>query len=246
LEGSHAKRNRAETHLKAIEQRIGEFLEGDPYPVTVEPYPEEGRYLVKLVNPKSLPAQELALLIGDCVHNMRSALDYIVWELAGADPSDRVSMFPIFDDEAKYKSGGARRIKRLPAGPDGPRALIERLQPYKAGKQARSSALWAIEDLDAADKHKLLTVTVPATRGLTVHFSRQVNAAIGINPAATLEHDAVIAVVTIFPSIPDVEVRAEFPPEISLGGSAPKFVIAHLKELLREVDMVTDAFARFF
>jgi len=243
LEGSRAKRDRAEHHLTAIEQRVGEFLGSDPYPVTVDAYPDEGRYLVKFVNPKPVPAQELALLIGDCVHNMRSALDYLVWELSGADPSDRRSMFPIFDKRAKFRDNEARRIGRLPANA---RALVEALQPYHAGPLARSTPLWAIEDLDAADKHRLLAVTVPATQGLTAHFSRSVNTTITTDPAAGLEHDAVMAVVTISPPVPDVEVKAHFAPEVSIGEGMPTFVLPHLRRLLGEVDTITERFAGFF
>jgi hypothetical protein len=99
---------------KAVEQAIGAFLDSEPYPVIIESDPHHGRYVIKLQNPKPLPMKELAVVIGDCVHNLRSTLDYIAWELAGANPNDRDTMFPIYDDPAKFRDHGARRIKNIP------------------------------------------------------------------------------------------------------------------------------------
>jgi hypothetical protein len=253
LDGSRAKRDRAETHLKSLETCLGEFMAANPYTITVEPYPEEGRYLLKLRNPKPFPAQDVALLIGDCVHNLRAALDYIVWELAGAELTDRTSMFPIFDDKDKFRTHGAWRIKGVP---DEPRALIKRMQPYHAGHGARDLALWAIEHLDAADKHKLLTVTLPITDSLNVIFTADppvvLHASLSIpQPLAALKDDTVIAVATLLPPTPHAQVKTEFAPEIAFGydgisGPFPRFVVPNLKVLLGEVDRVIAAFEKFF
>jgi hypothetical protein len=188
-----AKRARAQTHFDAVEQSIRSFLDGEPYPIVIEASPHDGRYVFKLHEPRPLPAQEFALGIGDCIHNLRSALDFIAWELAGADPHDRDTMFPIFDDAQQFRRHGAWRIKNIPAMA---RALIERMQPHKA-PHPRETALWAIEHFDTADKHRLLTLTVPVASSIWVTYagSQRTNVSLVYpTPYATLEHDTIIAV----------------------------------------------------
>jgi hypothetical protein len=77
LYGVIEKRNRAAYHLKTIERTITEFLNGNTFLVETKGEPERGIYHAHLVGPPKLPARELAVMIGDCVHNMRSVLDYI-------------------------------------------------------------------------------------------------------------------------------------------------------------------------
>lgn len=218
LDGSRAKRDRAHHHLEAIEQRIGEFLSSNPYPIAIEAHPKEGQYVMRLREPKPFPVHELAVMIGDCVHNMRAALDFITWELAGARPSDRRTMFPIFETPEQFRKNGTWRIKDIP---DEARALIESVQPYHAQKP-RLTSLYAIDHFDAADKHRLLTVA--------------------LFPHVSLVHDAVIAVFTIAPPVPDMNVQINFSPQIAFGEGialAPKmFVIPNLKAMLQEVDII--------
>lgn len=248
LEGSKAKRNRAEAHLKALERLINDFLDGNPYPLVVDPYPEQGRYLVKIMEPKPLPARDIALIIGDCVHNMRCALDYIAWEFAGADSADRDTMFPLFADREKYKGHGMRRIKKLP---ESARTLIERMQPYNAAADPKQTALWAIDHLDAADKHKLLTVTVPITGKLLVRFRdgvKGVKARVEIHDPSFLEHDTVIAKVTLSPPTPQMKLELQFTPQIAFGDDGEigrgRFVIPNLERMLRDVDKAIAGFTR--
>ena len=240
LEGVTAKRARAQSHADAVEHAIRAFLDTEPYPVVVEPHAEDGRYLFKLHDPQPLPWVEFALGIGDCIHNLRSALDFIAWELAGADPSDRKTMFPIFDDCNKFRDNGARHIQSVSGVP---RTLIEGEQPYHA-PHPQETLLWAIEHLDAADKHRLLTVTVPVTRSLsgshhrTGPIYRKIDFSMTFpDPALRFEHDAVVAVYTITPPTLDVEVEAEFTPQIAFGDiPGPMYVIHFVRELIGEVD----------
>ena len=113
LSGVRAKRDRAEHHLNLIEQRIQAFVNSDPYTVSVEGHPERGFYQARLVHPKEFPSTELSLMVGDCIHNMRSALDYVAWELASGDISDKTTMFPICVDRDTFDKHGRRRIGKV-------------------------------------------------------------------------------------------------------------------------------------
>ena len=103
------------------------------------------------------------LLVGDTIHNLRSALDHIVCQLAilnGNDISccDR-TYFPICickPDFAKFRKMAEHLLS--------PEAFtfIEELQPYKTADATREdpshSSLWIIHKLNVIDKHRILVV----------------------------------------------------------------------------------------
>jgi len=95
-------------------------------------------FVVRLVQPPNPPYEAWAVILGDAVHNLRSSLEYMAWELAGADPTDTETMFPIFDTEAGWNARASRRMKRL--APD-VRALIQSMQPYYVGQPSGVSTM---------------------------------------------------------------------------------------------------------
>lgn len=119
-----------------------------------------------------LPAvdQEWGLLAGEIMFNLRSALDHLVWQLhvrhyAGRPIPEAVelaSQFPIFDDWAKFRSRGQRRIKVL-ARRD--QRAIRHLQPYIARNdkwQWVRPDLSALNNLHNVDKHRQLHLVTAA------------------------------------------------------------------------------------
>ncbi len=110
---------------------------------------------------------DLALIAGDAMHNLRSALDHLVGALVrlnnGTITSD--NEFPIWDKEPtgkkltktlrKEKLGGIRADHRL---------AIERLLPYKDLALPRSKLLLALHRFDVVDKHKFIHPSATAAR----------------------------------------------------------------------------------
>lgn len=257
LYGVMEKRNRAEHHLVAIEQCITDFFNSDPYPVITDSHSEDGIYHARLVHPKRLPARQLALMIGDCVHNMRSALDYIAWELAGADPGDMETMFPIYDTKPGFDKLGRRRIKRLP---DKAKTLVEWLQPFDTGHGGSQLALAAINKIDAADKHKLLSLTLATTEEVTCDWGvagrmpgrlkRGHTGTLRLYTEKPFKHNAVIATYFVSPPIPHMEVNFKFTHQVQFaeiqGFPRNTFVIHNLKVMLQSVDAAIKRFKPLF
>jgi hypothetical protein len=256
LYGVLEKRNWAERHLKLIEQFIGEFFDSDPYSIMTDRDPENGVYHARLVYPKQLPARPLSLMIGDCIHNMRSALDYMAWELAGADIANMETMFPIFDTEAGFKTRGLKRIKRLPKNAQ---TAIERLQPYNTSYGGDLLALSAINKIDATDKHKVLTVAIAIADHVVCHHGvpehmrtgRRTTAELQIFSNARLIHNAKIATFTIAPPIPEMEVDFKFTPKVTFGHlpgfpKVPFFVLHNLHLMLGSIDTAIKRLKPFF
>ncbi|NOT28088.1 MAG: hypothetical protein HOP16_18550 [Acidobacteria bacterium] len=112
LKGAHAKLRRAHEHRNALDASVSSFFTDHAYRVSVE-HPADKLYVLRVTEAHEIPSEDWALLIGDCVHNIRCCLDYIARELAGADPADRETQFPISDNEAGWKGRGISRVRRM-------------------------------------------------------------------------------------------------------------------------------------
>lgn len=99
-------------------------------------------------------------IIGDAIHNLRTALDQMASELARInDRSDKDVYFPFAVDlETLEKSEKFKAFKKC--GQDCVDELLN-LKPYRGG----NDALRAVHDLDNHDKH---TALVPASQSLNV------------------------------------------------------------------------------
>jgi hypothetical protein len=140
-----------------------------------------------------------SLLVGDALHNLRSALDLLAFALANAHtsplPKEFVerSEFPIFGDEdgEGHTGVGSLRFKeRSKNGRPTPRSglakiagwhpdaqtAVEGLQPYKRGNDFRTDSLWLLHELDRVSKHRLLHVGVAAAAGTTWRLDPPVTA----------------------------------------------------------------------
>jgi len=107
-----------------------------------------------------------AVVLGDALHNLRGALDHLVYALAvqqtGQDPPDDDAslMFPICSDRAQWDRTWRRRVGSLN---EPTRAAIERVQPYnRLEPEQWFMPLWWLGQLNAIDKHRMPHLTVLA------------------------------------------------------------------------------------
>ncbi|HXC47592.1 MAG TPA: hypothetical protein VNU20_04825 [Candidatus Sulfotelmatobacter sp.] len=165
LIGVRQKINRAKYHLNqlkaALEAWNGTEEEGNPLVIYKNPGRTWWDLSVKEVTPNN---PNWALIVGDIIHNLRSALDHLVYQLAILHGQStnfaRETFFPISLDASSFSKARVKLESHI-----APRALalIEELQPYKAadlvGKDPKASKLWIVSELDIIDKHRILIVT---------------------------------------------------------------------------------------
>ena len=160
FESTRLKIVRAYGHMKALNREVDAALELQPNGVIgqIEPKSGDKVYRADLV---WQPPREWGLLLGDFVHNLRSALDHMVWDLVLANPNserpDSDTEFPIYADATRYalKHEAPRKLRGvLSTALD----AIEQAQPYHAANPT-FSPLWALRELDIADKHRTLLLT---------------------------------------------------------------------------------------
>jgi hypothetical protein len=255
LDSAQAKLERAEHHFQTLDaEAVAHFVPG-AYPSIHEFDRQSGNHRYTITLEKPLPPH-WPLLIGDCVHNARAALDHLAWHLAGAKANDTTTQFPIFADPAKFNP---RHVKAIP---EQPRALIEGLQPHRRAHPL-NDPLWTLQVLDAEDKHKNVSLALAAVSELIfepvvpalsrVHHELQLL----VGPWDPAEGHAVFAEGPIVayplgggPPNPDVEmdlyptldiaIRAEVAGATYLPGRVV------LREVLDCVSRVLGMFERFF
>ena len=128
----------AKHHLRLLDQKIGEYLGGDPkpYSVSTEDDLDAGEYVIRFdLEP---PPIDLALIAGDFVACLRGSLDHLATALtlcSGGVYYDRAS-FPIIGIDDR---DGQSSLKRAVKGVPGPAVdVIKTLQPYHAGERLHS------------------------------------------------------------------------------------------------------------
>ncbi|MGH2717347.1 MAG: hypothetical protein ACRDJU_02055 [Actinomycetota bacterium] len=172
MDGVEAKIRRAQTHLDDFKTRFEDTLKKHSQTFPIEPDVQPDYHIMRLYGVPAIDP-EWSLIVGDCIHNIRSALDHLAWrlvELDGGTPAER-TQFPI--KEAPVKGRGSS-ILGAPIDPPihrgDIRKLIEEVQPYNIGNRPGSSgatyrddSLWRINKLDNIDKHRLmlLLATIP-------------------------------------------------------------------------------------
>jgi hypothetical protein len=167
MEAVRQKIARSREHLKSVETEIKGYFEKEPCRVVAEFDTNSnrvvGRFVVTLPVPDSIP-----IILGDALQNLRSSLDYLVWELvlaANGSPGKK-HMFPICTSLDAFHNEISRG--RLDGVATAALAEIQGLQPYHMGQDAAASHVLAVLDSFCnINKHRRILLTALAT-----HFSR--------------------------------------------------------------------------
>jgi hypothetical protein len=171
-ERCRAKLERAKDHFEALAETQTAFLrDPDTYDIALE-VNKQRRPVLRVEDIKE-PGPDWGLLIGDCVHNLRSALDHLAFQLMLGNRSGRVprelvksSAFPIYLSSREFRKLRTKGPKRGQPTPDSglnkivgvsatATAIIERLQPYHRRKNPGTRTLWELQELSNTDKHRL-------------------------------------------------------------------------------------------
>jgi len=152
------KTDRAQVHFDALQVELDKWLDS-PKHYTVTEYTDFDK-AVHIFRVQIGTVQKLIpSLLSDFIHNLRSALDNLAWELAHllpartpplTDRQERSIQFPIarFDDPT-YRS-------LLGLFPSAVTGTLDLLQPYHRGNAYRDDPLWQLNELWTMDKHRTI------------------------------------------------------------------------------------------
>ena len=168
LGGAYARIDRADKHFKELESFIEAFGQTKKDEFFGERYPKpqsvsrHSTYESKISSPNLRVPLNVAIILSDVVHNLRSALDYLIYELACEDEPGVVhenTQFIITDSKADTVDKSGKRIKGFDSSKwrlNGLSAThidaIENLQPYKGCAWTKT-----LRDISNPDKHRKLT-----------------------------------------------------------------------------------------
>jgi hypothetical protein len=247
LAGSRVKIERAKKHVQDLIIALTTFSDSKPYKVGTKRDSETKRLIYYVTEVRELPPH-IATIVGDVIHNLRSALDYLAYQLVivgkGNNRPFRHVEFPIFDSAQKYEAGKHRKIKGM--RPEAIKA-IDIIKPYKSG----NDQLWRLHRLNNIDKHRLL-ITVSSyfqSIGIGTILNREMKEAfpdigeipipsVSINPAdkkCPLKADD-----ELFTDLPDAEFNDKIPFRFEVSLNEPEVIECEpiLVTLQQFIDMV--------
>lgn len=193
------KIERAHRQTNNLGKQIRRFFKDGPgYRISFErdTNPRKWRAIFRLVKE---PPDNWAVPMGEIIHNLRSALDHLVYEASAPDEDGRpltMTEFPIYIDESRFRDKGMRKIRGLnPAT----HALVERYQPFTNTDPTIVPYLWLLQQLSNTDKHRLLNfIRVPYALGdIVVQYEPSGYAGLPVHDAMARATDHAITRITI-------------------------------------------------
>jgi hypothetical protein len=183
LSGCMAKVEHGRRHIVDLDNAMRAFFDDSSNcPPMVSTFDEDSGFHIFRVG--SVPAQlheiqvEASLRVGDVVHDLRSALDHLVWQLSlaggrGIEPQNALSIqFPIANSAQVFESVRRRALRNVSTDYQD---AIESFQPYHEGAGRPDSysgpyihQLTLLRQLSNVDKHRLLTTVFGLSSGATI------------------------------------------------------------------------------
>ena len=158
-----AKLERADMHLDALYRHIDSWSNPNPCRIERESNADGSEHLFRFRIDRDPPVWNWAADMGDALHNLRCALDHIVYAFAmlhtRKNPPDGDSQlaFPICSDPKYFKAATKKRLQGIDSNVI---AAIERTQPYNRTKPNGFAPLWYLAQLNDIDKHRLMPLAV--------------------------------------------------------------------------------------
>lgn len=231
LAGIRLKLLRAYGHLDALNREVAAFIDRHPFdafPAQVDANGTEHVFHLRML--ESIPVR-WGVLLGEAVHDLRSALDHVVYQLTLDWNGVEIPRtgFPLLTDPSKWRKTARVSVKN-PSGIDpncgffqirgvgpGPQAFIESLQPYPTRQGSPHEVLLDLHEFWNQDKHRLLHIwgvqfgadfsnmSVPGAKG---------NWSFAAEPGV-LKHGAKAFTVTFAEPNPDVQINGSMPAAVT-------------------------------
>lgn len=211
------KLNRAARHLTELDAVLEDFLRPDCYEIVNESEivgelpdssaePRRGRVRRKVQFKRTPPLLYWGTIVGDVVHNLRAALDHLVFIISYRnDPAtfaeDKTTAFPICDSPSDFrgpKRRGWETHHEIRGLPEEAKTIIEGLQPFQGGNEfLATNPLRILREMDDIDKHRTIHLTGWSAHTVSwdvTHVPQGVHVhSLKVHPPGPIESGAVLA-----------------------------------------------------
>jgi hypothetical protein len=160
LAGAIEKFNRAKQQFDELRVEMEAFFITDPKPhASVGKFEPETWEWVERFQVIKRPPLRFGVILGDCLHNLRSCLDHVIWQVTLLDDGtpDDSTQFPVASKSEEQFEGMADR--RIPGLCPKHRAMVKAAQPYHRGDRAHLHPLAMLATLSNTDKHQIVHPT---------------------------------------------------------------------------------------
>jgi hypothetical protein len=256
LAGAYAKLAWGIEHIQAFQlerDRLLTQLTRPPIIFRQELNTDTSEWVVSVAEVAQFPS--LSLFVGDAANNFRSALDYLVSEIAfidggGIDRPKSRSQFPLTSHSGYFRDNTGLMLEDVL---DSHKTMIERFQPYRRWKSLDFHPLGLLRDISDDDKHRLVVPAPVTAANLSTqfpHWGHDCNFDGRVRGRAITRHPLgvgteVLAIgLNITGPNPRMEVDTDVPIQISLMNGLP--VDYALAEIAQAVEVVLKRFTSFF
>lgn len=255
---------RGDEHFDALQNSMHEFFGREPYEIIGDSEPESGQHVMR-IKLREWPPHEWSPVIGDIVHNTRSALDHLAWQLVKRNRREPIvgkTQFPIFSidpfDRNAYPTTKKwkRALSLWDRQTEGmhPRdiAFLKDLQPYTREDDPAFHPLHRLREISNWDKHRELHFAAIALVGHRYWLKEGTRNArvipLRIRARTRVSEESTeVARFTVIPTGPDahVNVHIEVFGEIAFGKGSPLEGLG-VQQTLHDIGFcVFDILARF-
>ncbi len=158
FEDSKLKLTRARYHLESLTADMKEYAATAK--IVYEPIVGDDENVIFKIEPDA--SKSFALIIGDIVHNIRSALDILICDIGrmrGCKSSEKF-FFPFPENEKAFNGEMNNQGSRYHCLNELNNDVIDKLKAFRPYKENGNVDLKGLHDLDIIDKHKLVLSTV--------------------------------------------------------------------------------------
>jgi hypothetical protein len=159
LSGVLAKLDRAEEHRLEFDHLVEEYVGGEPYTIYSQYDPQTGWHTLRWQALREPPLERLALAFGDMISNLRTTLDYLVWQLVlatGLRPGRRTG-FPVVRRAKDWEVQSRTALRGVEQ-----RWVdeIESRQPFRRPERPSVHPLAILDHVNNLNKHRFLPVAL--------------------------------------------------------------------------------------
>ncbi|HKC77936.1 MAG TPA: hypothetical protein VKB70_06090 [Gaiellaceae bacterium] len=190
LESVRQKLDRAREHREAF-HKLAEEWNHKVFGTWPRAFDADSRIYTLFVNEVPEPDPRLSTILGDCLHNYRSVLDHLAWQLvkhlaipSGEDPApDKKILFPIPDKETEWNPYPIRGAMA------DAKDAIHGLQ----FNHPQGPGFFVLNKLDNRDKHRTIQLVAHTIAKVGFFNEESLDWAWSIDPGTRIEGGDVIA-----------------------------------------------------
>lgn len=164
LESARQKLARAQEHIEQLFAEQERWAEIRPHPYDVELRDDSSPdKILGVIGTLDQPPPFMSTILGDIVHNLRSTLDHVSWQLVKhgsaatlTKAEERQVQFPICETPESFEG---ELVRRLPGVDDIHEAIVRRTQPFHRGVAATQHPFAVLRRLSNDDKHRSIHLT---------------------------------------------------------------------------------------